>query len=96
MKATFEIPSELMRQLKLRAIHEGRKLKDSVADVLRAGLSAQSMPPLATPHIGKDKKTGLPVILGGRPPKPGEELTPQRIAEILIEQEAQWIRDASR
>jgi len=40
MKATFDIPDELMKQLKLRAIHEGRKLKDSVADVLRAGLSA--------------------------------------------------------
>ena len=96
MKATFDIPAELMRQLKLRAIHEGKKLKDSVADVLRAGLSTNPAPALATPRIGKDKKTGLPVILCGHPAKPGEELTPERISEILIEQEVEWMRDASR
>src|SRR5205085_11079918 len=78
MKATFEIPDELMRQLKLRAIHEGRKLKDSVADVLRAGLSAEPTPPLASPRLGKDKKIGLPVIRGGHRPKPDEALRPER------------------
>jgi hypothetical protein len=96
MKATFDIPNDLMRQLKLRAIHEGRKLKDSVADVLRAGLSARPTPALRTPQIGKDKKTGLPVILGGHPAAPGEEMTPERIADILNEQEAEWVRDSSR
>src|SRR5207248_709465 len=96
MKATFDIPEELMRQLKLRAIHEGRKLKDSVADVLRAGLSAQPAPSLNQPRIGKDKKTGLPVILCGHPAPPGEELTPERIAEILVEQEAEWYGGGSR
>ena len=96
MKTTFDLPADLVRQLKLRAIHEGRKLKDSVADVLRAGLSVHQTPRLNTPKIGKSKKTGLPVILGGRPARAGEELTPERISEILIEQEAEWARDPSR
>ena len=96
MKTTFDLPPDLVRQLKLRAIHEGRKLKDSVADVLRAGLSAEATPALKTPKIGKSKKTGLPVILGGHPARPGEELTPDRIAEILIEQEAEWAHDPGR
>ena len=95
MKATFDIPDDLMRQLKLRAIHEGRKLKDSVADVLRAGLSAKSAPALIPARIGKDPKTGLPVILGGHPAKPGGELTPERVADILIQQEAEWARGDS-
>ena len=96
MKATFDIPDELMKKLKLRAIHEGRKLKDSVADVLRAGLAAQATPALKQPRIGKDKKTGLPVILCGQSAPPGQELTPERIAEILIDQEAEWYGGGSR
>lgn len=89
MKATFD----LLRELKLRAVREGRKLKDAAADVLRAGLAAQATPPPLPPAtIGKDPKTGLPVILGGHPARPEEELTPKRIAEILIDQEAEWAR----
>jgi plasmid stability protein len=94
MKVTFDLPPDLARQLKLRAVHEGRKIKDVAADVLRAGLTAEPSPPLATPTIGRDERTGLPVILGGRPAKPGEELTAERIAEILIEQEAECARGA--
>jgi hypothetical protein len=82
--------------LKLRAAYEGRKLKEVAAEVLRAGLAESPPPALATPTIGKDEKTGLPVVLGGRPARPDQELTPERIAEILIEQEAEWARDAGR
>ena len=93
MKMTFDLPPDVARQLKLRAVHQGRKLKDVAADVLRAGLVAGASPStLQTPTLGKDERTGLPVILGGRPARPGEELTPERIAEILIEQEAEWAR----
>ena len=94
MKMTFDLPPDLARQLKLRAVREGRKLKDLAADVLRAGLAAQPVSPqrLRPPKIVKDKKTGLPVIQCPRTPRPEEELTPERIAEILIEQEAEWAR----
>jgi hypothetical protein len=32
MNITFDLPPELVREVKLRAVHEGRKLKDVEAD----------------------------------------------------------------
>ena len=40
MKTTLELPDELVKDIKLRAIHEGKKLKDAVAELLRKGLAA--------------------------------------------------------
>jgi plasmid stability protein len=42
MKTTLELPDELVKEIKLRAIHEGSKLKDAVADLLRKGLAAKA------------------------------------------------------
>ena len=42
MKTTLDLPDVLMKQVKLRALQEGRKLKDAVADLLRKGLAAQA------------------------------------------------------
>lgn len=95
MKTTFDIPEELVRRLKLRAVREGRKLKDAVADVLRAGLDAQGrQSAVQAAIIVNDKKTGLPVIQCPRAAPRGQELTPDRVAEILNQQEAEWARDA--
>jgi plasmid stability protein len=41
MKTTMDLPDELVKELKLRAVHEGKKLKDAVADILRKGLAAE-------------------------------------------------------
>ena len=94
MKMTFDLPPDVARQLKLRAVLEGRKLKDVAAEVLRAGLATGASEPrrLQPPTIVKDPKTGLPVIQCARTPTPEEELSPERVAEILIEQEAEWAR----
>lgn len=94
MKMTFDLPPDVARQLKLRAVHEGRKLKDVAAEALRAGLVAGASEPhrLQPPTIVKDPRTGLPVIQCPRTPTPEEELTPERLADILIEQEAEWAR----
>ena len=96
MKTTIDLPPELLKQLKLRAVRDGRKLKDLAADLLRDGLKAKpksAAPP--QPVFRKHKKTGLPVIQGSRPAPPGQELTPDRVAEILNQQEADWIRESS-
>ncbi len=45
MKTTLDLPEELVRQLKLRAVQEGRRLKDLAAEFLAAGLSPQSEAP---------------------------------------------------
>ena len=96
MKTTLDLPAELVRRLKLRAIHEQRKLKDLAAEVLRDGLEARSPRRREKPaRIGKDKKTGLPVILCRRASGHDKELTPDRVAEILDGQEAGWANDAA-
>lgn len=40
MKTTLELPDELMRQVKLRAIHRNQKLKDAIAQLLELGMAA--------------------------------------------------------
>ena|ERR1700676_1026896 len=42
MKTTLELPDDLVKEIKLRAVHEGKKLKDAVADLLRKGLKSTS------------------------------------------------------
>jgi plasmid stability protein len=43
MKTTLELPDDLIKEIKLRAVHEGKKLKDAMADLLRTGLAAGSV-----------------------------------------------------
>lgn len=40
MKTTLELPDELMREVKIRAVHEHKKLKDIIAELLRKGIAA--------------------------------------------------------
>jgi hypothetical protein len=42
MKTTLDLPADLVKEVKLRAVHEGKKLKDAVAELLRKGLTAGS------------------------------------------------------
>ena len=39
VKTTLELPDDLMRRIKLRAVHRSRKLKDEIAQLLEAGLA---------------------------------------------------------
>ena len=41
MKTTFDLPPDLVREVKLRAVHEGRMLKDVAADLLTRGLTTE-------------------------------------------------------
>lgn len=64
MKTTFDLPPDLVRDLKLRAVHEGRKLKDVAADLLRRGLAAPetaTQPKPAKPKI-EIQANGLPIV----------------------------------
>src|SRR5689334_24424401 len=62
MKTTLELPDDLVKQVKLRALQDGRKLKDAVADLLRKGLTAamDTRSDADQPVVTTDKKTGLP------------------------------------
>ena len=41
MKTTLDLPDELVRRVKMRAVQSDRKLKDMVAALLDAGLRAE-------------------------------------------------------
>lgn len=64
MKTTFDLPPELVRAIKLRALRENRKLKEVAAELLKRGLSEPGKP--AKPGLAKPKITtqanGLPLI----------------------------------
>lgn len=78
MKATLELPDELMRAAKIRAVMEDRKLKEMVADLLRRGLADErdDVPAEA-------KRVQLPLIVCAQAASPDDEMTPERVAEIL-------------
>jgi hypothetical protein len=49
MKTTLDLPDELMREVKIRAIHERKKLKDAIADFIRRGMAASKTRPAKAP-----------------------------------------------
>jgi hypothetical protein len=91
MKTTLEIPDDLMREVKHWAIEENRRLKDMVADLLRSGLEQRRAGPSTIRNRVK-----LPLIQGGHSARPEEEMTPERLAALLIDQEAEWHLDLTR
>jgi hypothetical protein len=40
MKTTLDLPDDLMRKVKIRAVQEQKKLKDAIADFIRKGMAA--------------------------------------------------------
>jgi hypothetical protein len=68
MKTTLDLPDALVKEVKLRAVHDGKKLKDAMADFLRAGLSVRPKPNNGNSGKSrrivtkKDRKTGLSVV----------------------------------
>jgi plasmid stability protein len=87
MKTTLDLPDDLMRQVKIRAVEENRKLKDTIADLLRRGLAQETGAP---PPIRR--RVQLPLIQCAHAARPGEEMTPERVAEVLLEEEAEGER----
>ncbi len=83
MKTTLDLPDDLMRAVELRAVNENRKLKDVIADLLRRGLAeAASVPGSLRTRVR------LPLVDCAHRARPAEELTPDRVAEVLIDQKA--------
>ena len=39
MKTTLDLPDDLMREVKIRAVHEQKKLKDTIAELIRKGMA---------------------------------------------------------
>lgn len=49
VKTTLDLPNDLVREVKLRAVNEGMKLKDVISDLLRKGLGHPNPTPPGTP-----------------------------------------------
>ena len=82
MKTTLDLPDDLMREVKIRAVRENRKLKDEIADLLRRGLSQRRSEPRV------HRRVTLPIVECSHRARPGEEMTPERVASILLDEEA--------
>jgi len=87
MKTTLELPDDLMREIKIRAVNEDRKLKDAIAELLRRGLSQKTAEPGTVRH-----RVQLPLVQCSQEARPGEEMTPDRVAEVLLQEESETPR----
>lgn len=61
MKTTLEIPDDLMRRVKMRAVQRNQKLKDVVTQLLETGIAA-------APEVERQGKPPRPVRLKSRKP----------------------------
>jgi plasmid stability protein len=84
MKTTVDLPSDLVRDIKLRAVNDGRNLKDTITDVLRQGLAARR--PRAA---SRQSRVRLPLIQCRR----AAVLTPDQVADVLLKQDVAWHHD---
>ena len=71
-----------MRAVKDRAAEENLELGEVVTSLLRRGLAATSA---EKPMVRN--RVQFPLVKCAHPAKPGDELTPERVAEILGEAE---------
>jgi len=81
MKTTLDLPPELVREMKLRAVYEGKKLKDVAAEVIRRGLA---------PGAGAKRRRHikLPIIPAPSGAAPFE-LTAERVHELEMHAETE-------
>jgi len=95
MKTTLDLPDTLVKQVKLRALHEGKKLRDMVADLLRSGLAAAgAKTAVPSAPVARDTKTGLPLIECKHAAQ--TDVTPEWVDDALLAQEVRWHHDAGR
>jgi len=80
VKTTLELPDDLMREVKIRAAKQDRRLKDLVAELLRRGLAEEESTDVRT----APRRVRLPLIVGGHAANPDDEMTPERLAEVLL------------
>ena len=85
MKTTLDLPSELVREIKLRAVHEGRKLKDLAAELLRTALAPVS--------VSKGSNTAaVPKTL---PVLKASNATPEEFARMSAQEFSDWIQQVN-
>lgn len=93
MKTTLDLPEPLVEEVRRRASRDGCEIGETFIGLVKKGLEAtRSNPPRLDPAVVTTSALGFPLIMGGHPARPSEELTPERVAELLGDQEAAWHR----
>lgn len=77
MKTTLDLPDEIVRAVKIRAVEEKTRFNDMVAELLRRGLARS-----------RGERLKLPLVECAHEARPDEEMTPERTASVLLEEEA--------
>ena len=90
MKTTLDLPADLVKAMKLRAVHEGRKLKDVAAELLERGLQQAKSPREASPEKGEMR---FPLFECG-PDAPASKMTTEEL--LALEQEVFYQEDLQR
>lgn len=83
MKTTIDLPEDLVREMKFRAVREGRKLRDVAEEVFRRGLA---VPPVSS-GSGERRRVSLPIIPTPAGAKPFD-LSGDRFLELEMEAES--------
>jgi len=90
MKTTLDLPAELVREMKLRAADEGRKLRDVATEIFRRGLMHPSPSGATARHRVK-----LPLIKCVKPMALAKQMTADQVADVLLKQEVEWNHEAA-
>lgn len=87
MKTTLDLPPDLIREMKLRAAGEGRKLRDVATEIFRRGLAVQlnQSPPAR-------RRVKLPLV---KCKAASTEMTAEKVADVLLKQEMDWSHEAA-
>ena len=94
MKTTLDLPDDLMREVKIRAAQQGKKLKDVMAETLRCGLLPESTAlTMSKPRITRHPTLGHLVVTGS-PNAPASSMTVEQI--LQLEQDALYQEDLKR
>jgi len=91
VKITIDLPNDLVREIELRAVNEGRKLREVVTDLLRFGLEQGA--PFSKASSPQKGKIAIPFF----PTSPDAPATQMNIdALIVLEQASQLEGDHAR
>ena len=91
MKTTLDLPESLVREMKLRAAQEGRKLKDVAAEVFQRGLSGHSPRPERRPYT---QKLDTPIFVCENTDAAATRMSVEQL--LQLEQRAQHEEDLKR
>jgi hypothetical protein len=81
MKTTRELLDELVRAINVRGVHGNRNLKERVTGLLHRGLADEAVK-------APGQRVQLPLIRCAHAATAGTEMTPERVSEVLANDEA--------